>query len=37
MAILTFEQRLDLGKYLLFCPSKIGFTQYVNPEFRTNK
>ena len=36
MAILTFEQRHDLGKALLFCPSKIYSALYVGPDFRTN-
>ena len=36
MAILTFEQRHDLGKAFLFCPSKIYFALYVHPDFRTN-
>ena len=37
MAILTFEQRHDLGKTLLFCPSKIYSALYVhNSDFRTN-
>ena len=36
MAILTFEQRHDLGKALLFCPSKIYSALYVRPDFRTN-
>ena len=36
MAILTFEQRHDLGKALLFCPSKIYSALYVHPNFRTN-
>ena len=36
MAILTFEQRHDLGKALLFCPSKIYSALYVYPDFRTN-
>ena len=37
MAILTFEQRLDLEKAPLFCPPKTNFTLYVHPDFRTNK
>ena len=36
MAILTFEQRHDLGKALLFCPAKIDYALYVHPDFRTN-
>ena len=37
MAILTFEQQHDLGKALLFCPSKIYSALYVhNSDFRTN-
>ena len=36
MAILTVEQRHDLGKALLFCPAKIYYALYVHPDFRTN-
>ena len=33
MAILTFEQRRDLGKDPLFGPSKIYSALYVHPDF----
>ena len=33
---LTFEPRHDLGKALLFCPSKIYSALYVHLDFRTN-
>ena len=36
MAILTFEQRHDLGKALLFCLCKIYSALYVHLDFRTN-
>ena len=37
MAILTIEQRHDLRKALLFCPSKIYSALYVHVhDFRTN-
>ena len=36
MAILTLEQRHDLGNALLFCPSKTYSALYVHPDFRTN-
>ena len=36
MAILTFEQRHDLGKALLFSPSKIYSALYVHPDFVAN-
>ena len=36
MAILTFEQRHDLGKALLFGPSKMYSALYVHLDFRTN-
>ena len=36
MAILTFEQRHDLGKALLLCPAKIDYALYVHPDCRTN-
>ena len=36
MAILTFEQRYDFGKALLFCPFKIYSALYVRPDYRTN-
>ena len=36
MAILTFEQRYDFWKALLFCPLKIYSALYVHPDFRTN-
>ena len=36
MAILTFQQRHDLGNALLFCPSKIYSALYDHPDFRKN-
>ena len=36
MAILTFEPRHDLGKALLFCPTKIYSALYVHPDFGAN-
>ena len=33
MAILTFEQRHDLGKATLFCQSKMYSALYVHPDF----
>ena len=35
MTHLTFEQRHDLRKTILFCPSKTYSSLYVHPDFRT--